>query len=66
MFAKSLNLFFGKKKQKKKTKLMQNDQSTNNNRPANNTGTMWNWFTQNKLVNTFVEKAKVFVCFFIF
>jgi hypothetical protein len=44
----------------------QNDQSTNNNRPANNTGTMWNWFTQNKLVNTFVEKAKVFVCFFIF
>ena len=45
----------------------QNDQSTNNNnnnRPANNTGTMWNWFTQNKLVNTFVEKAKV--CFFIF
>ena len=24
-----------------------------------NNKTMWNWLTQNKLVNTFVEKAKV-------
>jgi hypothetical protein len=27
--------------------------------------TMWNWFTQNKLVNTFVEKAKVYLFFFL-
>jgi len=36
-----------------------NNNKPNNNTSNNNTGTMWNWFTQNKLVNTFVEKAKV-------
>jgi hypothetical protein len=28
--------------------------------------TMWNWFTQNKLVNTFVEKAKVNIFYLLF
>ena len=49
-----------------------NQQYNNSNVNSNSSSTsqngqngMWNWFAQNKLVNTFVEKAKIGVESFV-